>query len=52
MVDYIIILIIAVAVFFAIKSMKKAKDNGTCVGCKGCGTSGTCSSCQPEELKK
>lgn len=42
--DVIILAVIGVAVFFAIRSLRKDHKKGGCTGCSGC--SGGCGSCK------
>ena len=41
--DALVLAVIALGVFFAIRSMVKQKKAGGCAGCSGCG--GGCSGC-------
>ena len=50
--DIIILILVAVAVFFAIRAMVKAKKKGSCVGCSSCSNNGCCGHCEPEKKDK
>lgn len=42
--DMIVIAVIGLAVFLAVRSMLKDRKNGGCAGCSGC--SGNCGNCK------
>lgn len=50
--DIIVIVLVIVAVFFALRAMVKAKKKGSCVGCSGCSDGGCCSHCEPVKRDK
>lgn len=43
MIDWSALALIALGVFFAVRSIRRQHKNGGCCGCSGCG--GSCSSC-------
>lgn len=42
MIDYIIIGVIIICLFFSIKHIMKSKKQGNCPGCGGCGNDKDC----------
>lgn len=42
MIDYIIIGVVAILLFFAIKKIIKNKKKGSCCGCSGCSEADKC----------
>lgn len=50
--DIIVLILVAVAVFFAVRAVVKARKKGSCVGCSGC--SGDCCNgkCEPGKKDK
>lgn len=43
MIDYIIVGLVLVAVFIAVKKVLKSSNNGGCAGCSGCSSNNRCS---------
>ena len=51
-IDFLILAVVAAALFLAIRSMRRDKKAGKC-SCGGdCGSCGACSACQKPEKKK
>jgi len=49
--DYLIILAVALLLFFAVRYLRRVKKQGGCAGCSGCSGRSGCASC-PSKNKK